>query len=125
MALTAITLATANRLKIGAAVIQPASPAAIDAANGNTIAKPVEGWDRVILEVTNTYAGAKSVTLVGGAGTQSINKGDLTQSLAQNEVWYIPVSPSARFEQADGSITLTYTSAMTGTVRVFVLPVGL
>jgi phage tail sheath gpL-like len=124
MPLTAITLASTNRLKIGTPVAQP-STAAIDATNGNTIAKPVEGWDRVVLEITNTFAGAKSATIAKGVGTQSILAADLTKSMAQNEVWYIPVSPSARFEQADGSITLTYTAGMTGTVRVFVLPVGL
>ena len=119
MAVTAITLTSANRLKIGTPVVQVTASGNIDATNGNTIAKPVEGWDRVIIEFTNTFAGAK------GAGSQSVVPADLVQSLAQNEVWYFLVSPSARFEQADGSISITYTASMTGSVRVYVLPVGM
>ena len=124
MPATAITLAAGNRLKIGTPVVAVAT-AAIDAANGNTIAKPAEGWDRAIIEITNTFAGAKSATIAKGTGSQSIVAADLTQSMAQNEVWYFLVSPSARFEQADGSISITYTASMTGTVRVWILPVGM
>jgi phage tail sheath gpL-like len=124
VALTAITLSASNYLALGSGLVEP-SGASIDAANGNTIAAPANGWDRVVLRIVNTFAGAKSVTLAGGLSSASINKADLTIAMAQNEIRYIPVSPSSRFVQADGSITLTYTASMTGTVQVLCLPVGM
>ena len=125
MARTAITISVAknNYLKIGTPTIAP-TPDNIDASNGNSIAVPVGGFDRVVLEVTNTFAGAKSVTVKAGAHSAAVNGADLVQSIPQSAVYYIPLTPSARFLQADGTIALTYDSGMTGTVRVFCLPVG-
>ena len=124
MALTPITTSAANRLIIGGSLVEPAT-AAIDATNGNTIAMPAGGWDRVVLRVVNTFAGAKSVTLKAGASSAAIIPGDYTISMAQNEIRYIPVTPSARYMQPDGSITLNYTAGMTGTVQVLIVPVGM
>ena len=109
---------------MGGSIVEP-STAAIDATNGNSIAQPLpEGWDRVILRIVNAFAGAKSVTLKAGAASFPIPL-DYTVSMAQNEIRYIPVSPSARYAKADGSIALTYTAGMTGTVQVLVEPVGM
>ena len=109
---------------MGGSIVEP-STAAIDATNGNSIAQPLpEGWDRVILRIVNTFAGAKSVTLKAGDASFPIPL-DYTVSMAQNEIRYIPVSPSARYAKADGSIALTYTAGMTGTVQVLVEPVGM
>ena len=101
-----------------------ANPAttAIDASNGNTIAAPV-GAAALLVEVTNSFAGAKHVIFKGGANppAQRTGLGDLDRSLAQNEV-NLFVLETARFAQADGSISIDFTASTTGTLRAIALP---
>jgi len=124
VALTAMTIAAANRIPLASSLVEP-STQAIDATNGNTIVAPAEGWDRVVLRIVNTTAATKVVTIAAGAGTHALNAGKLDISMAQNEIRYVPLSPSAKYVQADGSITITYAAGTTGTVQPLVLPVGM
>lgn len=108
-----ITALTAN-----AANADPATTA-LDATNGHTIA--VGGLtDRLAIEVKNTFAGAKSVTVKAGANPPAIRAGlgDLTKSLAQDEITIL-VLESARFVQADGAIYVDLTAGTTGTIRAY------
>jgi hypothetical protein len=103
MARTAIT---ATRLT--AATEVNAVSQAIDATNGHVVSLPTSdalGQSKgkvnlLVLRFVNTFAGAKSVTIKANAGPtagtdyyapfhQQASKGDLTFSLAQNEVSYI------------------------------------
>lgn len=95
---------------------------AIDATNGLTIAASSD-MSRLLIEVTNTFAGAKSVTFKAGANppAQRAGIGDLVVSIAQNGV-HLFVLESARFAQADGSISVDFTASMTGTMRAMSLP---
>lgn len=100
------------------------SGVAINVTNGAAI--PAGSMPRVILKVTNTYAGAKKVTVKAGANPPAFraNLGDLEVSLAQNATHYF-VLETARFAQADGSINVDYEASMTGTAWAFKLPVDL
>ena len=120
MSATPITVTAVNRVPMSAFLAQPAS-AAIDAASGNAIAVPIADWDRILLEFTNTSAGAKSVTIKGAGGLSDALMPDLVQSLAANEVRYAHVN-KLHFRQGDGTILVNYSAGMSGTVRGFVLP---
>lgn len=103
-------------------------------AGGAYVADP-PGPDRVYLRVTNTFAGSKNVTVrAGGNGVtvtgganpgvpfDSASVGDLVVAIAQNANVTIGPLTSDRFCQADGSLSVDFDSAMTGTVWVFRLP---
>ncbi len=94
----------------------------IDASNGMSILAPT-GGGKVLVEVTNTFAGAKHVIFKAGANppAERAGLGDLDRSLAQNEV-NLFVLETARFAQADGSISVDFTASTTGTVRAIALP---
>jgi hypothetical protein len=94
---------------------------AINVTNGAVI--PAGAMPRVLLKVTNTYAGAKKVTIKAGVYPPAWRKdlGDLEVSIAQNATHYF-VLETARFAQADGAINVDYESAMTGTAWAFKLP---
>lgn len=100
-----------------------ANPAttAIDATNGNTIA--AGDTPLLLVEVTNTFAGSKSVIFRAGDNppAQRAGLGDLTVALAQNAV-NLFVLETARFIQDDGSISIDFTASMTGTLRAIALP---
>jgi len=96
----------------------------INVTNGAVI--PAGAMPRVILKVTNTYAGAKNVTIKAGVYPPAWRKdiGDLVVAIAQNATHYF-VLETARFNQADGSINIDYETGMTGTAWAFKLPVDL
>jgi hypothetical protein len=136
MARTAIT---ATRLT--AATEVNAVSQAIDATDGHVVSLPTSdalGQSKgkvnlLVLRFVNTFAGAKSVTIKANAGPtagtdyyapfhQQASKGDLTFSLAQNEVSYIAGLDASRFAQDDGTLRIDYTASMTGTIECYCLP---
>lgn len=96
---------------------------ALDATNGHTI--PVAGRTRnILLRITNTFAGSKTVTVKAGTKPPAYRSGlgDLVITLgAQNDVAYVLVE-SGRFTQADGSIWIDMAAATTGTILALRLP---
>ena len=82
------------------------------------VAYPIE--DKLIVLVNNTYAGAKKVTFETGDYIAA-GKGDLEESLAQNEVKAFVLS-SDRFKDSDGNLNISFESGMTGFVKVLALP---
>jgi len=123
VALTAITISASNVIPLGSSLIEPGT-AAIDAANGNSLALPTpQGGDRVLLRIVNTTAATKVVTVAAGNSSAAINTAPLAISMAQNEIRYVLLT-TAKYLNADGTISITYAAGTTGTVQVLVLPVG-
>lgn len=91
---------------------------AINAANTMSIAYPREG--KLLIQVNNTYAGAKVLTVAAG-DFETGNIADLTQSFAQDDVRYLVLS-SDRFKDFDGNVILSFETGMTGFVQAFYLP---
>jgi hypothetical protein len=136
MARTAITAT-----RITAATEVNAVSQAIDATNGHVVSLPTSdalGQSKgkvnlLVLRFVNTFAGAKSVTIKANAGPTAgtdyyapfhpqASRGDLTFSMAQDEVSYITGLDASRFAQDDGTLRIDYTASMTGTVEVYALP---
>lgn len=90
---------------------------AIVAANTNKFAYPNEG--KLIIQLNNTFAGAKNFTFSAGDGISS-GQGDLVIEMAQDDVRYI-VLESSRFNNAN-LITLEYEAGTTGFVQAFYTP---
>ena len=90
---------------------------AIVAANTNTFAYPKEG--KLVIQLNNTFAGAKNFTFAAGDGISS-GQGSKVIAMAQNDVRFI-VLESSRFSN-DNKISLTYEAGTTGFVQAFYLP---
>lgn len=137
-----VTTMTAN-----GAVLNNAGTA-IDAANGMNIplassAIPaVGGADRLVLYVTNTFAGTKTVTVRKGDNTNYANvpafeagKGDFVSGnlTASTGTAFIGPFELARFvqsggagaDQPAGSINVDFAASMTGTIWAILLPRGI
>lgn len=105
---------------LNAAVATPAATTA-DQANGMYI--DAKGSSRILVRVTNTFAGAKNFIARKGVQppAQAATLGDLTVSHAQNaEKWYM-LHPE-RFVQADGTINIDFESGFTGNVTAYRVP---
>ena len=117
MATVAITPLTI--VKDVASVTKPiASATAIVAADTNTFAYLTEG--DLLIQINNTYAGAKNFTFGVGFGIAA-GKGTLVVAVAQNAVQFVVLS-SDRFRNSSGLVSLTYESGTTGFVQAFYLP---
>lgn len=119
---------------------------AVDAANGMNIplassAIPsAASGDRLVLYVTNTFAGTKTVTVRAGAGVgvlstgvgvtgypipaQEGGLGDLVTGnlTASTGSAFIGPFDTARFVQPDGSINVDFAASMTGVIWAILLP---
>lgn len=85
--------------------------------------------DRVIVEVTNTAAGALVVTVDAGAQPPAWRNGlgaTADKSLAQNDVAIFGPFDTSRFAQADGTVQMTFAPAATiaATFKAYKLPKG-
>lgn len=80
--------------------------------------------EELVVEVTNTFAGAKVVTVQPGANPPALSagQGSMTGSLAQNDVAFFGPFESARYAQADGSLNVDFEAATTGTIRAYRVP---
>jgi hypothetical protein len=74
----------------------------------------------VVLIVTNTFAGAKILTVKAGDNPPAFRAGlgDLAESFAQNAVKILTLE-SARFIQDDGKIHIDAAADMTGTIQAY------
>jgi hypothetical protein len=125
------TAVTATAFTPNAKLVRPAGTT-IDATlvtNGVVISgAPLE---EIVVEVTNTFAGAKIVTIQSGDNPPGFaaGQGDMTGSLAQNEVAYFGPFDSSRFVQkgtttdpATGALWVDFESGTTGTIRAYRVP---
>jgi len=138
------------RTNLPVTLLDPKSPnlnnagTAIDAANGMNIALASSaipsrpGADRLVLYVTNTFAGTKTVTVRAGAGvaaptnfgyaypipSQEQQFGDLVTGnlTASTGTAYIGPFDAARYIQPDGSINVDFAASMTGLIWAVLLP---
>jgi len=113
-----ITLTTLAR---NASTAQPAGTAIV-AANTHVIA-PTKASSKVIVQLNNTFAGAKDFTILAGKNppADAAGQGDLVVSLAQNATGLV-VLESARFWQSDGTIRINVAAATTGFISAIQLP---
>ena len=97
---------------------------AVDPTNGHII-NPVAGLQaptigELLLRVTNTFAGTKTVTIKAGVNPPSslAPKGDLVVTVpASTGDMLIPISPG-RHTQKDGSIWIDIAAGMTGNIAL-------
>lgn len=117
---------------------------AVDATNGmnitlasSAIPSSASG-DRLILYVTNTFAGTKTVTVRAGAGvaapsgfgtgypipSQEQGLGDLVTGNLTASTGMAIIGPfeTARFVQPDGSVNVDFAASMTGVIWAILLP---
>lgn len=105
----------------------------VNASAGMTVASP--GPYQVIVRVDNGDASSHTVTVrAGGSGNTASGGaavatpftqatiGDLVVTVAAGASQFIPISNTDRFTQADGSLSLDFSSATSMTVWVFQLP---
>lgn len=110
-------------------VAEPAGTA-IDQANGMNIALassaiPAAGGARhLILQIKNTFAGTKVVTIRAGVNPPSMRAGvgDITFTAVASANTFIGPFEAGRVLQADGSINVDFASGITGTVNAFLVP---
>jgi len=88
-----------------------ASSTAIVAANTHSIAFPKQG--RLEIEIQNTFAGEKVVTVAAG---DKIGAKAETLKLAQDAVATI-YPDSSKHKDANGNVVITVASGTTGTIR--------
>lgn len=101
----------------------------VDVANGmvldltsSAIPGGINAYGLVIV-FSQTFAGAKSITIRAGANPPAFrkDKGDLSIS-ANNQTAYVGPLEPARFMQANGTINIDFTSGTTGTVLALLMP---
>lgn len=116
MARTALSYQT---LVVGGSLVDTGLTAAADQANGNTIANAYP--ELTVLRISNTTAGALNAILRAGTKplAESSGQGDLTVSVPANGTVFVGPVESARFIQADGSLSIDYAAGFTGTVTAF------
>jgi hypothetical protein len=114
----------------GGIVTDPAGTT-VDPTNGHIIGPRVSA-EQIVIRVSNTFAGTKTVTLKASANSGSISagQGDLAMSIPATSVRWIGPFESMRFFQAKddtgagsaGYLYLDVQSGTTGTVSVFSVP---
>lgn len=118
MARTAVTVTTLSRT---AAVARPAGTTA-DPTNDHVISGvPLE---ELVVEITQTDASARVATIKAGVNPPAVGagQGDITQSMAQNDVHLFGPFESGRFAQADGSLNIDLAASFAGTIRAYRVP---
>jgi len=113
VAITPTTLVTGT----ASADLPIAGGTAIVAANTNTFAYPKEG--KLVIQLNNTFAGAKNFTFAAGDGISS-GQGAKTIAMAQDDVRFIVLNSSRHC--TDNLISLTYEAGTTGFVQAFYTP---
>lgn len=102
--------------------VVPTAATAMDTTNDHYVAATEYSKSRkMFIRATNTTAGAKIITIKAGA-FQGNGQGDLTKSMAQNEVCYLGPLDSYRFEQSNGQIYVDLEAGMTGDITVVTVP---
>lgn len=105
-----------------AATIRPAATTA-DPTEDHvvTVTFPLE---ELVLEFTQTDATARAFSIMPGDNPPALSAGQgaLTQSVAQNAVWYVAGLESARFLQADNTLEIDLAASFAGSIRAYRVP---
>ena len=107
----------------GSSVVTPAGTT-INVANGGNIA--IGASHRLIVRVTNTFAGGKNVTFKAGANPPALRAslGDLVVQVAASTGDRLIVLETARHLKADGTIDVDFEAGMTGAISAIRAPKG-
>ena len=120
MARTAVpvTVLTANTF-----VADPAGTTA-DPTNDHSIDPGRVPLGEIVLRIKQTDVSARVATIVAGDNPPALEAGlgDLTKSMAQNEVWFVGPLTSGRFIQSDGLLHIDLAASFAGTVTAFRIP---
>lgn len=118
MADTAVTNTT---IALNTSTANPTGTAIV-AANTHVIT-PTKPGSKVVVRLTNSFAGAKDFTILKGGNppADASGQGDLVISLAQNDVVFV-VLESARFLQANGTYRINVAASTTGFIAAIQLP---
>jgi hypothetical protein len=115
------TTVNVTTLALNASTANPTGTAVV-AANTHVIT-PTKETSKLVVRLTNTFAGAKAFTIVAGDSPPSdaAGQGNLVLTLAQNDVVFV-VLESARFLKSNGDINITVAAATTGFIEAIQLP---
>jgi hypothetical protein len=105
------------------AVADPTGTTA-DTTNDHVIDVSAYPTNEILIRIKQTDASARVATIKAGDNppADAAGQGDLTKSMAQNEVWWIGPLTSARFIQNDGTILVDLATSFAGTIEVFHIP---
>lgn len=94
-----------------------------DASNDHSI-DPGGPSEEIIIRIKQTDGSARVATLKAGTFPPALDEGqgDVTQSMAQNEVWFIGPIQSGRFMQSNGLIYIDLAASFAGTIEAFKIP---
>jgi len=115
MAVITPTALAYNTVSADAAI---ADGTAIVHGNTDTILYPIEG--DLVVQMNNSTASAETITFNAGFGLAA-GVGSLDVAFVQDDVKYIVLS-SDRFKNADGQLSIDYSTGMTGYVQAFTMP---
>lgn len=115
---------TVTSLGSGVAATTPAGTA-INTTNGATIAAAGD-TQRLLLRITNTNGTNRVATVKAGANPPAVRSGlgDLAITVPATTGDVLVVVESARFLQADGSISVDFAASMAGVISAVRLPKG-
>jgi hypothetical protein len=99
------------------------TPTTADTTNDHVVAAtyPLE---EIVLRIKQTDATNRIATIKAGANPPALEagQGDLTKSIAQNEVWWVGPLTSGRFAQADGTLNIDLAASFAGEITAFHIP---
>jgi hypothetical protein len=77
--------------------------------------------DELVIRILQTDATARVATIVAGDNPPALSAGmgDLTKSMAQNEVWYIHGLEGGQYMQNDGTILIDLAASSAGTIWAY------
>jgi len=102
-------------------IVKPGTNA-IDVANGHIVSVAGQSG-RLVLEIANTFAGAKNLTIKAGANPPAFrSSADLVIALGASSTNIVSLIESAAYIQADGSVWLDFEAATTGTIIAYLVP---
>lgn len=121
----AIKTCAVTALTSGTAVTVPETTAINGSTDTINITGGAGGSSRLLLILNNTTVSAKEVTVKAGANPPALlkGKGDLGVNVPASTTQVISIE-SARFANADGTISLSFAASMTGFVSAIRLPKG-
>jgi hypothetical protein len=103
--------------------IRPAATTA-DTTNDHVIGPLTFPLEELVIEITQTDATARVATILAGDSPPALSagQGDLSQSMAQNAVYYFAGLESARFLHNDGTVQIDLAASFAGSLRAYRVP---
>ena len=116
------TVVPVTTLTANAFTIRPAGTTA-DPTNDHyiTVDFPLE---ELLVEFTQTDATGRAATVNAGDSppATSATQGSISQTMAQNAVYYVAGAESGRFIQSDGTLEIDLAASFAGTIRAYRVP---